>query len=171
MGYGLTCFLSIFIVGFFFDGFGSPSPSHVLWAIIIAAAVGCAAFIVALLKRAKKSRLLIDRTARRVSFFTRSGETRLDFKDIDRWTLQVIRDPRGSSTNKRPNVCPLLAVRTTAGEQVPIHVFPVSDRMIPISSRMAICLPSLPAGPSRSSSQPRPNSLKRRKDSRTLSRN
>jgi len=147
MGYGLICFLSIFIVGFFFGGFGNPSPSHVKWAFITAAAVGCIALLVALFKRKGKSRLLIDKSARRVSFFARGGETRLAFKDIDRWTLQVIRDPRGSSTNKQPNVCPLLAVRTTAGEDVPIRVFPTSDDMVPVSSRVGDLLAELTGRP------------------------
>lgn len=122
-GYGLTCFVSIFVVGFLFDGFDDPDPGKIFSAILIAAGVGVLAGVAAFGKKSGNARLHIDASLGRLELTSPRRRVELQLDDVECWTLRPIPNPHKVKSNTDLATAPLLAVRTTAGDQVPVHVF------------------------------------------------
>jgi len=138
MGYGLTCFLSIFIVGFFFAGFSEPDPAVIGIAILIAAGVGILAMTVSL--RRRRAHFEIDDLAGTLHLKSSKREFTVDFTEIDHWFLKMV--IRSVSTYKDSDsedmqTAPLLALMTTAGEEMPVHVFGSSAEQRRIAKKVA----------------------------------
>ena len=126
-GYGLTCFVSIFVV---LLGFGGPEelePRIALYAMAIAGGVGLLALVYALLKRTRKANLFVDSQLRKFSLTGPNRDVNLRFDDIAGWTVRTIRDPMGKSVNDVPCTRPLLLLTATDGQEHPVHVFGTHD--------------------------------------------
>lgn len=122
LGYGLTCFVSIFVFAFLV-GLSRADPSKLAAAFIIAVVVAVVAGVLTITRSAGKARLHIDTTLGRLSLRSRRREAELALSRIRAWRVRLI--PRvGPPDRKVPApIAPLLAVLTTGGEEVPIHLF------------------------------------------------
>jgi len=126
IGYGLACFISIFIVGFLFGGFSCPNLKMVGGALVVALAVGVGAAIYAVRSTSRKARLLIDTTYRKVVLIRPQQAEELQFRDIAGWIVTQIDNPRRVKQEGAPLQVPVLSIRKITNEDVPVHIFEAS---------------------------------------------
>ncbi len=122
-GYGVTSFLSIFVVGFFFGGFSGGRPNAILGAFIACVLGGLAG--VALYRRAqgKKAQLALDPGAGVFKLTSPLRTLEIAFDEIAGWSLKQILNPRNVKQESQSAFVPLLSIHTTKGDDVPVHVF------------------------------------------------
>lgn len=135
-GYGLTCFLSIFIVGFFFGGFGDPDPRVVGGAFAAAVAVGLVVAAATLSRGSRKARLELDDAMRRLSLTSPRRDVQVRLSELAGWTVRGILNPRSVKSDGDPPHVPLLAMVTADGREQPVHVFG-TDKAGPYVARKA----------------------------------
>jgi len=138
MGYGLTCFLSIFVVGIFFGGFDEPDPTVIARTFAFAAGVGVVVMLVCLFRR--KAQFEIDEGLASLHVKSSKREFTVSFAEIDHWFLRtVIRATSNiqNSDGKESQRAPLLALMTTDGTERPIHVFGSSNEQGLIAEKVA----------------------------------
>ena len=138
MGYGVTCFLSIFVVGIFLGGFDNPDPTVIARTFAVAAGAGALAMLFSLFRH--KARFEIDENLASLHVKSSKREFRVSFAEIDRWFLRTV--TRATSTiedsdGEESMRAPLLAVMTTDGTERPIHVFGSSDERGRIAEKVA----------------------------------
>ena len=139
MGYGLACFVSIFVVGIFLGGFDDPDPTVIARTFAVAAGVGVLTMLGSLFRR--KARFEIDETLASLHVESSKREFTVSFAEIDHWLLRMV--TRATSTiqdsdGKESMRAPLLAVMTTDGTERPIHVFGSSDQQRLIAEKVAL---------------------------------
>lgn len=146
-GYGLTCFLSIFVVGFFFGGFGDPDPAVVGRTFLVALGVGSVFLVATVLRR--KARLTIDTNFGALRLKSRKRDFEVPFARIDSWLLRMVvrQAPDKDDADAGPKLAPLLAVKNTNGEEMPIHVFGTGDKAERIARKTAEGFASLTKKP------------------------
>lgn len=123
VGYGLACFFAIFVVGFFFHGFGDANPDAVRGAFIVAAAVGVIAALRKLLLSFGGSRLVIDPIGRRLAVFTRRRSLEAPLNQVAALRLREIPYPTGVTVNGQRIRYLLLEAELKADEPLPLHAF------------------------------------------------
>ncbi len=123
VGYGFTCFVSIFVVGFLFGGFSHPNLKVVGGALIVAltAGIGFASYTV--WSSARKARLLIDVMYRRVVLVRAQQAEEIAFRDIAGWIVLQTENPRAVKQQGAPLQVPVLSIRKITNEDVPVHIF------------------------------------------------
>lgn len=126
LGYGLTCFLSIFVVGFLFGGFSGPNLKVVGGALAMAVAVGAGAAIYAIRRTARKARLLIDATYHKVVLVRPPQDAEIPFRDMAGWIVTLTENPRAWKQQGAPLQVPMLSIRKITNEDVPVHIFEAS---------------------------------------------
>ena len=122
-GYALACFASIFLVGFFFDGFGDPDATIVRNAFFIAGGVGVLAAIGWLVLPAAKATLFLDPGLGSLSLTSAKRNVQLSFDRIESWGIRQVQTPLTKNRTRTVLLAPLLLIRTVDGEEVPIHLF------------------------------------------------
>jgi len=143
MGYGMTCFFSIFAVviyhGAIVGDLESMPPSAIGRVFAAAAAIGVISMLVSLFRR--KARFEIDENSSSLHLKSSKREFRVRFAEIDHWFLRMatrststIKDSGGKGSNRAP----LLALTTTDGTERPIHVFGSSDQQAMIAEKVAM---------------------------------
>ena len=99
-GYGLTCFFSIFVVGFFFHGFGDADAGAIRWAFLVAGCVGAAALLRKLfLLSGGTSRVVIDPIKKRLAVHSRRRDLDVPLAKIAGLRLRQIPYPGGLAVN------------------------------------------------------------------------
>lgn len=136
-GYGITCFLAIFVVGIAFGGFGQPRLGAVAGAFIVAIAVGITAAVFSVRSTGRKAQLTINTTTESIDVVSPLRSTRVPLVDVGAWVLKSILNPRNVKQEGASMFVPLLAVRTMRGEVHPIHVFGADDRAPAVASKVA----------------------------------
>lgn len=142
-GYGVTCFLSIFVIAFLLRDLAEGSNTAVFNAFYIAMAIGVAAMLVTLIRPAKKAVLTIDTTLARLTLTSPRRDVSLPFDQIDSWAVRTIADPNGMMVNDVPLTRPLLSVRTSDGQSQDIHVFGTGDEMAFVARKVGNALAGL----------------------------
>ena len=122
-GWGLTSFISIFIVGFCFGGFSHPRPGLIGGATVLALAVGVVSAVLSNTLLKKRARLVIDPTSELIKLTSPLRTVEIAFDEVAGWSLKQILNPRNVRQEGQSAYVPLLSVHTTKGEDVPIHVF------------------------------------------------
>jgi hypothetical protein len=121
--YGVACFFAIFVVAFFFNGFGDANVEAIRWSFIVAAAAGAVAFLGGLFSLGRRSRLLIDTSGKRLVVRDGGREYEAQLADVEGLRLRNIRYRAGVSVNGT-NVRRLqLEALVRAGEPIPLHGF------------------------------------------------
>ena len=123
LGYGIACFASIFVVGFFFHGFGDANPAAIRWAFIAAAAVGVLAMLRKLWLAGSPSRVEIDNLRKLLRVRSRKRDVEMPLAELHSLRLRKVRYPAGLLVNGQ-SVRYLLLEAVTVGEPVPLHAFP-----------------------------------------------
>ncbi|HUT58637.1 MAG TPA: DUF3592 domain-containing protein [Phycisphaerae bacterium] len=121
MGYGLVCFVSIFVIVFWL-GPGNATPKTLKIVVCAALVAGAAAATSGLLKRGRylvrfdqPQRLLTVRSARR--------DEQARFDEIATWRIRRVRYAGGAKVSGRRERCLLLEAVTADGRAVPVHAF------------------------------------------------
>lgn len=122
MGYGLACFVAIFVIGFFFGGFGEANLEAIRWAFLIAVAAGLASLLRRLLW-ARPSRVVIDRVGGRLAVHSsrREFDARLDA--VKTLRLRQIPYRKGVTVNGQRVRHLLLEAATDTGQFLPLHAY------------------------------------------------
>jgi len=143
MGYGMTCFFSIFAVVIYYlaivGDFENMPPSVIGRVFATAAAIGIISMLVSLFR--SKARFQIDENLAALHLKSSKREFQVRFAEIDHWFLRIvlranstIKDSGGKDTKRAP----LLALMTTDGTERPIHVFGSSDEQGLIAEKVAL---------------------------------
>ncbi len=127
VAYGVTCFLGIFAAGFFLDGLADADARLVGAIFAVAAGMGVLAAALALVRRPSKARLHVDPVLGRLSLTSRQRDVQLTLAQVGSWTVGQIPNPHRVKSEDESPYAPLLAVCTTAGQVLPIHVFNASE--------------------------------------------
>lgn len=123
VAYGLTCFIAIFIVVIFFNGFGNADLDAIRWAFIVAASVGAVAFFVGLFYRGSKRRVVIDMAQKRLAVHERRQDVDVPFADINGLQLHKVNYRAGLTVNGSRVHYLRLEALVHAGEPITIHSF------------------------------------------------
>jgi hypothetical protein len=123
VGYGLTCFFSIFVVGFLFHGFGDANVDAIRWAFLVAGCVGAAALLRKLFSASGTSRVLIDPIKKRLAVHSRRRDLDASFGEIEGLRLREIPYPGGVAVNGQTMRYLLLEAAIEAGQPLPLHAF------------------------------------------------
>jgi hypothetical protein len=143
VGYGIACFLSIFVVGLLLDGFKGPKPQAVAGAVLVAAIVGVVAAVWSVRRTRQKARLTIDTAYRRI-LLTRPQQTvEIPFRDIAGWIVTEMDNPRMVKQDGAPPRVPVLSIRKTTNEDVPVHIFEANADAPVIAAKAAEILSAL----------------------------
>ena len=147
IGYGLTCFVSMFVVGIFFGGFDEPDPAVVGRTFLVALGVGGVFLVAAVLRQ--RARLTVDTNFGTLRLKSRKRDLEVPFARIDSWLLRMVvrQAPDKDDRNAGPKLAPLLAVKATSGEEMPIHVFGTGDKAERIARKAAEGFASLTKKP------------------------
>ncbi|MDP6543005.1 MAG: DUF3592 domain-containing protein [Phycisphaerae bacterium] len=143
MGYGLTCFFSIFAVvihhGLILGDLETMASVVIGRVFAIAAGVGVVSLLTSLFRR--KTQFEIDENLASLHLKSSKREFTVSFAEIDHWFLRMvtrstttIKDSGGKNTRRAP----LLALMTTDGTERPIHVFGTSDEQGLIAEKVAM---------------------------------
>ena len=139
MGYGLTCFASIFVVGIFFGGFDDPSPTVIARTFTFAAGVGGLTMLISLFRH--KAGFEIDETLASLHVKSSRRDFTVSFAEINCWFLRTVIRAISSikdSDGEEDMRAPLLALMTTDGIERPIHVFGSSHEQALIAEKVAL---------------------------------
>ena len=143
MGYGMTCFFSIFAVVIYYvvisGDLENMPPSAIGRVFAVAAAIGVISMLVSLFRR--KARFEIDENSSSLHLKSSKREFRVRFAEIDHWFLRTV--IRANSTikdsdGKESKRAPLLALMTTDGTERPIHVFGSRNEQRLIAEKVAL---------------------------------
>jgi len=128
MGYGLTCFLSMFVVAIYHGAIRGDLdhlPTSTIGSVFtIAAGVGAISLLVSLFKR--RAQFEIDESMASLYVKSSKREFRVSFAEIDHWLLKMVaRTASGVQDSDESSIkqAPLLMVKTTDGAKRPIHLF------------------------------------------------
>jgi hypothetical protein len=130
-GYGLTCFISIFVLAFLVGGF-EADPWAVRVAFVVAAGVGVAGAVGSVIKGGGEGVLRIDDSAGRVTVARRREPVSESLADIDFWTVRRV---AGKSQGGKgpPAMQAQLAAVTADGRVLPLHTFPAGDECVDLA--------------------------------------
>ena len=123
LGYGITCFLSIFVVVFLFHGFGDANVAAIRWAFIVAGCVGAAALLWRLFSSDGTSRVVIDPINKRLAVHSRRRDLASPFEKITGLRLRRIHYPGGMTVNGQTVRYLLLEATVDSGQPLPLHAF------------------------------------------------
>ena len=123
VSYGVTSFLSIFVVGFAFGGFSGGKPNAILGAFIACVLGGIAGLVLYRRSACTKARLVLDPSAGVFKLTSKLRTLEVAFDEIAGWSLKQILNPRNVKQEGQSAYVPLLSIHTTKGEDVPVHVF------------------------------------------------
>ena len=137
LGYGLACFVSIFVIGFGFGGFSGKHPSAILVAFLVAFLTGAGSAVGSLRATRRKARFALDPASQRVHLTSPLREVTVPFAEIAGWNVKQIFNPRNVKQEGQSPFVPLLTLRTTAGQEVPIHVFGADAAAPAIAAKVA----------------------------------
>jgi hypothetical protein len=124
-GYGVACFLSIFVVAFASGGF-EGDPRAVRVAFVVAAGVGVAGAAWSVIKGGGEGVLRIDESAGQVTVARRREPVSESLKDIDHWTVSWVAGKTQAGKGPPTRQTQLAGV-TAGGRVVPLHTFPSGD--------------------------------------------
>jgi len=147
MGYGLTCFASVFLVGIFGGGFGAPKTSVIEGALVLALVVGVAAAWLTICKGRRKPLLVVDTFNRRVSLEGPGDRVEVRFSDLQAWVVGETDNHSRFRQEGAPAQVPLLSLRSANGQETPVHVFTASEDASLIAARSAEVLAGLTGHP------------------------
>lgn len=122
-GWGLTSFLSIFIVGIGFGGFTGARPGLIGGATVLAMAVGVVSAVWSTKLLNKRARLVIDPSSGLIKLTSPLRQVEVAFGEVAGWSLKQILNPRNVKQEGQSAYVPLLSLHTTKGEDVPVHIF------------------------------------------------
>ena len=123
LGYGLTCFASIFVVGFLFHGFGDVNVGVVRWAFIVAGCVGAAALLRKTFWPAAEAAFLSIRSTSGLPIHSRRRDLGVPLDQIKGLRLRQIRYPGKMAVNGQTVRYLLLEAEIGAGQSMPMHAF------------------------------------------------
>lgn len=137
VGYGLTSFVSIFVVGFAFGGFSGGRPHAILGAFIACALGGIAG--IALYRRSAraKAQFVLDPSTGLLKLTSPLRTVEVAFDEIAGWSLKQILNPRNVKQEGQSAYVPLLSIHTTKGGEVPVHVFAADEDAPAIAQKVA----------------------------------
>jgi hypothetical protein len=137
VGYGVTSFLSIFVVGFAFGGFSGGKPNAILGAFIACLLGGVAG--IALYRRSARSKaqLVLDPSAGVFKLTSKLRTLEVAFGEIAGWSLKQILNPRNVKQEGQSAYVPLLSIHTTKGDDVPVHVFEANEDAPAVAQKVA----------------------------------
>ena len=130
-GYGLTCFVSLFILAFLVGGF-EADPWAVRVAFVVAACVGVAGAVGSVIKGGGEGVLRIDESAGQVTVARRRGTLSESLKDIDHWTVRRVAGKTQGGKGP-PTLQPQLAGVTAGGRVLPLYTFPSGDECVDLA--------------------------------------
>jgi hypothetical protein len=142
-GYGLCCFLSVFVVGIVFGGFSHPRLPVVGAALAVAVAVGLASAVYVIRRTARKLRVEIDHVYRRIVLVRQGRTEEYPFRDVAGWVVTRIENPRFAKAEGAPPRVPVLSIRKTTDEDIPVHVFEATEQAPVIAAKCAEILARL----------------------------
>ena len=123
IGYGVTSFLSIFVVGFLFGGFSGGRPNAILGAFIACVLGGLAGVVLYRRSQRKKAQLVLDPGGGTFKLTSPLRTLEIAFDELAGWSLKQILNPRNEKQDGHSAYVPLLSIHTTKNEDVPVHVF------------------------------------------------
>ena len=135
IGYGGTCFLSIFVVGIFFSGFSNPRPVVVAMAFACALVIGLAAAFKSLFYADSSARVFLDQRLGQLRVERTQETLQTYFKDIATWKIRNILNPRQVRSDGDHLMTPMLYAQTKEGREIPVHVFGADDQALPIAQK------------------------------------
>jgi len=121
-GYGLTCFLGIFIVGFAFGGFGGARPAAVTAVLFLAPVVGVLASVGSVFGAGRKAVLQVDVNHKLLRLTSPRRQTEVRFDNIAGWFCRQVRDPQRSSSKSETTWLFIVGATTAAGGELPVRV-------------------------------------------------
>ncbi len=136
LGMGLTCFVSIFVLGVG-GGFGGAAPAKALGAVGLGLGVGVFSIWRTIEAAKRKAVFSIDPSARVVRIQSAARHVEVPFASIARWKVRMIRNPRQVKRDGDPPVAPLVAIETADGGEVPVHVFGAAEGERDIARKVA----------------------------------
>ena len=124
-----------------------PDPAVVGRIFLVALGVGVVFLVATVLRR--KARLAIDTNFGTLRLKSRTRDFEVPFARIDSWLLRMVvrQAPDKDDADAGPKLAPLLAVKNTNGEEMPIHVFGTGDKAEPIARKAAQGFASLTKKP------------------------
>ncbi|HUT01058.1 MAG TPA: DUF3592 domain-containing protein [Phycisphaerae bacterium] len=143
-GYGATCFLSIFVVGFLLGGPENASATVAGGILGGGAVLGLLAARAMASRSGRKAMLLVDPLRRLVSLVRPGGEQTVVFAEIEHWLLRSIGSQ--GSEDSGPSYRPLLMIRTQAGLEVPVHLFGSDEMDLHVARRAGRLFAAATAG-------------------------
>jgi hypothetical protein len=121
--YGVACFLAIFIVGFFFHGFGDTNVDAVRWAFIVAACVGVVVLFGGFLFVGGRNRVVIDTTGKRLVVHNRGDDLEAPLANITGLRLCKVRYRAGMEVGGSNVRRLLLEAAIRDAQPIPLHAF------------------------------------------------
>ncbi|HDZ20306.1 hypothetical protein LCGC14_0312220 [marine sediment metagenome] len=123
LGYGVTCFAAMFIVGVPLIMLGMHDRRWVAWAFGVAAVIGGFRFLRKLLGAGRKAALNIDPDDKILTIRGDRRDQRVRFDQIRSWRLRHVLYRYGVAVNGRRQRYLVLEALTKDHEAVPIHAF------------------------------------------------
>lgn len=143
VGYGLTCFLSIFALIIYYlvisGDLENMPPSVIGRVFAVAGAIGVISMLGCRLRR--KARFEIDEDLASLHVKSPKRAFSVGFSEIDHWFLRMTvrsTSTMNDSDGKDSKFAPLLALMTTDGTERPIHVFGAGDSQHLVAEKVAI---------------------------------
>ena len=136
IGMGATCFIGIFVIAFT-GGFGTGRPDAALGAVGLGFAMGALAMWRTSAGTRKRAVLAIDPSARTVRLRSPVRDVEIPFGTIARWKVRRMLNPRQVKREGESPAVPLVAIETTDGTEVPVHVFGDGEGQADIARKVA----------------------------------
>ena len=122
MGYGIACFLAMFIV-IFSGGSAHPAPRQVALGFEAALFVGVMSAVTTLIRGENKARLFIDPRIGELSLSSSLRQVRVSLHDAAGWLVRPMPNLQRVKQESDLPYMPLLALKIQGGEEVPVHAF------------------------------------------------
>ena len=134
MGYGIACFVGMFIV-IFAGGSANPPPRRIALAFEAAAFIGVMSAVTTLIRGENKARLFIDPRIGELSLESALRQVRVQLRDMTGWLVRPMPNLQRMKHDSDLPYMPLLALKTRAGEEVPVHAFKATPEGVDIARR------------------------------------
>jgi len=133
-GYGVACFVGIFIV-LLAGHSANPPPGRVMLAFKIAAFIGFAGAATAVIRAEDKAKLSIDPRIGELTLESSRRQVRVQLRDLAAWVVKPMPNLHRTKQDSDLPYMPLLAVKTETGEEIPVHGFKATPEGVDIARR------------------------------------
>ena len=133
-GYGLACFLGIFVV-LLAGHSANPPPRRVMLVFKVAAFIGFAGATAAVIRGEDKAKLSIDPRIGELALESSRRQVRMPLRDLAGWLVRPMPNLHRTKQDSDLPYMPLLALKTQAGEEIPVHGFKATPEGVDIARR------------------------------------